>query len=162
MKFSILAAVLAAAFAVICAQSENVIRQSMSPSKCSCRMPSSVKSGYRSDTTPVFKAEAVENRATGDPNYEYTVMRVKVTFRGCAPANEYILVKSPKSACGVKFVPGVMYAVTAKLCRSATPPPGLPASMETYTATSCSYNKPWKSCPYNDKVFLYYSPVEGC
>ncbi|PXF43155.1 hypothetical protein BWQ96_07099 [Gracilariopsis chorda] len=127
-------------------------------------MPSNIRSGYDSDTTPVFKAEAIENRATGDPNYEYTVMRVKVTFRGCPPANEYVVVKSPKSAasCGVAFEPGNMYAVTAKLCRSSTPPPGLPASMETYTATSCSYNKRWDSCPYNDKVFLYYSPVQGC
>ncbi|CAN8063859.1 unnamed protein product [Agarophyton chilense] len=162
MRFSIFATVLVAAFTIICVHSENVAVQAVSPSKCSCQMPSSIKTGYGSDTTPVFKAEAVENREVGDPNYEYTVMRVKVTFRGCAPSNEYILVKSPKSACGVEFVPGVAYAVTAKLCRSSTPLPGLPASMETYTATSCSYNKPWNSCPYNDKVFLYYSPVEGC
>lgn len=127
-------------------------------------MPTSIQNGFDVDTSPVFKAEAVEVRDVGDAHYSYTVMRVKVVFRGCAPTNEYIVVKSPKTAgaCGITFTPSTVYAVTAKLARSSTPPPGLPASMEIYMATSCSYTKEWASLPYDDKVFLYYSPPPTC
>lgn len=164
MKVIIAVTLLIAASITHAAQVSSVIRPVETPATCSCSMPSSIQHSFDSESGSVFKAEAVEEREVGDAYYSYTVMQVKVVFRGCTPANEYIVVKSPKStdACGVTFVPGKTYAVTAKLTRSSTPPPGLPASMEMYMATSCSYNKEWKECPYDDKVFLYYSPVEGC
>lgn len=169
-SFSMMKSLVAATFLtlVVAASAVQVAtlisRPVTNPSKCSCSMPTSVQNGYESDTTPVFKAEAVEHLSIGDPHYSYTAMRVKVVFRGCAPGSEYIAVKSPKTtaACGMSYTPGTTYAVTAKLSRSSTPPPGLPTAMEVYTATSCSYNKEWTDCPYDDKVFLYYSPVRGC
>lgn len=164
MKSLFAAAFLALAAAVSAAQVATASRPIATPSTCSCSMPSSIQNGYESDTSPVFKADAIEERDVGDAHYTYTVMRVKVIFRGCAPDGEYIVIKSPKTAaaCGVTYTPGTTYAVTAKLSRSSTPPPGLPAAMEIYTATSCGYNKEWTECPYDDKVFLYYSPVRGC
>lgn len=159
--FGALVAFAAVVLAVSAVQIEPVARPN---AQCSCAMPLSVQEGYETDNTPVFKAEAIEVRATGDPHYSYTVFRVKVVFRGCVPAYEYILVKSPLTAagCGIRYTPGVVYAITAKLSRSATPPPGLPSVMETYISVSCNFNRAWKDVSYDDKVFLYYSPVHGC
>lgn len=167
MKFVTAVAFILSLLSVIIAQSSSHVSPleitSTSPS-CSCSMPRSVKDGFEEDSSPIFKVDAIEERDVGDAHYVYTVMQVKVVFRGCTPNSQYIIVKSPKTvqACGVAFTPGTTYAVTAKLSRSSTPPPGLPASFDVYTATSCGYNKEWQECPYDDKVFLYYSPVRGC
>ena len=131
---------------------------------CSCKMPSSIQSGFGDESAPVFKAVAKQSLPVNDKHYTYTLMDVKVTFRGCSPSTDSIIVRTPSSAaaCGVTYTPGLTYAVTAKLYRSSTPPPGVPATVDLYTATSCSYNKEWNACPYDDKVFLYYTPPSTC
>ena len=159
MKFVSLVTILTVVLSVSAVKTHPV-----NPPKCSCRMPNSIQDGFKKYNNPVFKACAIETVQVGDVHYTYTVMRVKVVFRGCAPEQEYIVVKSPKSAaaCGYTYVPNKTYAVTAKLARTATPPPGLPASMEVYLATSCCYNAEWNTLSYEDKSFLYYQPPSTC
>ena len=159
MKF-LLIAILAVALTI----ATGVQMKTTGPGTCSCIMPESISEGYENDDTPVYKAETLETRNVGDPNYTYTIMKVMTVFRGCAPQNKKIIVKTPssKNGCGVDFKLRETYVVTAKLSRTSSPPPGLPVDMETYMATSCDYNKKWDACPYKEKLFLYYTPPHGC
>lgn len=132
---------------------------------CTCKMPSSIRDGFDTETSPVYKAAALSTLNVPDDAYTWTVFEVKVVFRGCSPRTSRIVVKSPKTAagCGVQFVAPYVYLLTLRKSGSSTPPPSVAAyGLDVYSAVSCNCNKLWDSVPYNDQLFLYYSPVTGC
>ena len=133
----------------------------MAESICTCTMPSSVLDTFETETTPIMKV--VAERALDVPNspYSWMIFKHTATFRGCTPALEHIVVKTPNGdGCGLSFEVGKTYLLTASISSSSTPPPSVAAwGLETYTAVSCNYNAEWDMVPYETQSFLYDAPV---
>jgi len=128
---------------------------------CTCTMPSSVMDTFETETTPIMKVVAERALEVPGSPYSWMIFKHTATFRGCTPELEHIVVKTPtETGCGLTFVVGKTYLLTASISSSSTPPPSVAAwGLETYTAVSCNYNSEWDMVPYETQSALYDAPV---
>ena len=131
--------------------------------ECACSMPASILEDYDTETSPVFKAKAIEKLNIADPHYTYTRFEYNFVFRNCPPPQTDFIVKSPSTSdsCGVKFELGVKYLLTLAPAGGSTPLPGT-KGLSIYKSDSCHVVKKWSEVEFEVANRLYYSEVRGC
>ena len=131
--------------------------------KCACTMPTSILDDYETESSPVFKAKAIEKLDVADPHYKYVRFEYNFVFRNCPPPHPDFIVKTPSSeeSCGIYFEIGEKYLLSLTKAGGATPLPGA-KGRAVYKADSCHVTTKWSDVPFDVANTLYYSEVRGC